>query len=287
MKKLLIGSWPYLTCLIAGFLLYSIGIQSKEDPKALFINIAATLFAVPLLFLVYDQAKKFSSRKLNKELFDYAKMQIDREVLSIVRQLMKIVLPYDKQDKSHKELQTFLNMSKTGFLALFESETYLGFQVFKLWASSENNLTKILQNPFIVQKLEDDQTIAIIKLLKSVHWLEDIHRNIDDLYELSDTKESRYEIKSGAQISQFNTDFPDRRVLLKRLDKDKLMVMDFGDFAPYEISKLLKSCRVNSNYADDLASAIFDIINFVNGWLKATGDEFIVDTRMFRPRVPA
>jgi hypothetical protein len=287
MKKLLIGSWPYLTCLIAGFSLYLIGIKSQEDSKALFINIAATLLAVPLLFLVYDLAKKFSSRKLNKELFDYAKMQIDREVLSIVTQLMKIVLPYHKQDKSHKGLQALLNLSKTGIRAVFDNETYLGFQVFKLWATSEDNLTKILQNPFIVQKLEDDQTIAIIKLLKSVHWLEDLHRNIDDLYKLSDSKESQYEIKSGAQISQFNTDFPDRRLLLKNLGKDKFKVMDFGDFAPYEISKLLKSCQVNSDYANDLASAIFDVIDSINGWLKATGDEFIVDTRMFRTRVPA
>jgi len=284
LKRLLIKSFPYLTSLTAGILLLLIGTRFKGDYKGLLINIAATLLAVPLLFLIYELAKGFSSRKLNKELFEYAKMQIDRETLSIVKHLMKIVHPYQKQDNSQRGVQGFLNQSQHDIRAIFNSETFLGFQVLKRWTVSEGNLAKILENPFILQRLEDDQTIAITTLLKRIQWLEDLHRNIGDLYEVGDSNDDRYVTKSGTQISEHNTDFPDRHLLLRRLTGDKYQVIDFGDFAPYEFPNLLKNCKVNSKYSGVLAQAVFDVVEAINTWLSATGNEFIVDTRIFRTR---
>jgi hypothetical protein len=282
MKRLLIKSWPYLTSFTSGILLFLISLRLQEDFKGLLINVSATLLAVPLLFLIYELAKGFSSRKLNKELFDYAKMQIDREALSIVMQLIKIVYPYKKQDKSEKGVQTFLNQSIQNFRDVFAKESFLGFQVLKRWTVSEGNLAKILENPFILQRLQDDQAIAITTLLKTVQHLEDLHRNIGDLFEISDTKDDQFVTKSGNQINEKNTEFPDRHLLLKRLSRDKYQVMDFGDFVPYELPNLLKICKVNSKYADVLANAVFDIVQAVGDWLSSTGDEFIIDTRMFR-----
>ena len=130
-KRLLIKSWPYLTSLISGIVLFFIAVFLKEDYKGLLINIAATLLAIPLLFLIYELAKAFSSRKLNKELFDYAKMQIDRETLSVVMHLIKIVHPYIKQDKSQHGVQTFLSQSEEDLQTIFNTESFLGFQVLR------------------------------------------------------------------------------------------------------------------------------------------------------------
>lgn len=286
MKRLLIRSWPYLTCFVAGILLFLVGSRLQEEYKGLVINISASFLTIPFLFLIYELVKQSSSRKLNKELFDYAKMQVDREVLSIVMHLIKVVHPYQKQDRSQLGVQAFLNQSEQEINSVFNNETYLGFQVLSRWTVSEGNLTKIIENPFVVQRLEDDQTIAIITLLKSIQRLEDFHRNIAELYEIGESIGAEYITKSGAQIGEHNTTFPDRYLLLRRLEKGKVEVVDFGDFAPYEIQKLLKTCKVNPKYTSILAQAVFGVIEAINGWVDRTDSEFIVDSRMFRIRVP-
>lgn len=84
MKRLLFKSWPYFTSFGSGVLLFFLATRLEEDHKGLLINISATLLAIPLLFLIYELARGFSSRKLNQELFDYAKMQVDCEAMSVV-----------------------------------------------------------------------------------------------------------------------------------------------------------------------------------------------------------
>ena len=171
-------------------------------------------------------------------------MQVDREVLSIVMHLIKIVYPYQKQDRSQLGVQTFLSQSEQDIHSVFNKETYFGFQVLSRWTVSEGNLSKIIENPFVIQRMEDDHTIAVITLLKSIQRLEDLHRNISDLYETGEYMGPQYMIKSGAQISEHNTNFPDRYLLLRRLEKNKVEVIDFGDFAPYELPRLLKACKI-------------------------------------------
>jgi hypothetical protein len=201
--------------------------------------------------------------------------------------LIKIVHPYIKQDKSQHGVQTFLSQSEEDLQTIFNTESFLGFQVLRRWTVLEGNLEKILENPFILQRLEDDQAIAIITLLKSIQWLEDLHRNIPDLYQIGETEDDQYITKSSSQISERNIDFPDRHLLLRRLENDKFQVVDFGDFVPYELPKLLKLVKVNPNQAALLAHAVFDVIKAINNWVDTTGDEFIVDGRMFRTRVIA
>lgn len=252
------------------------------DLKGLILSIAAALFAIPFLYVIYELAQKISKKKLNKELFDYAKMQIDREVLSIISQLMKIVCPYEGQDFSLQGVQAFLSQSERQIRELIDNSDYLGFQVFKNWSISERNIHSILENPFIVQRLEDEQTISIIGILKTLRMLEDVQRRIDDLYEVTDKITDSYKIQSGRELSDENVEFPNRYLLLKHLVDDKYQVADFGDFHRYQLCKLLNTCKVNRKYSEAYANVIYDILKQINEWLELSGSEFLVDTRMFR-----
>lgn len=100
-KKVLLKSLPYLAAIITGEFFYFLA--NKMDPNYydLFINISAAFFAIPLLYFFYETAKSFSHKRLNREIFDYAKMQIDRELLSILNQLQKIVYTLDRKDFSY------------------------------------------------------------------------------------------------------------------------------------------------------------------------------------------
>jgi len=114
------------------------------------------------------------------------------------------------------------------------------FKVFKKWDVIENNLHEILKNPYVLNRLEDEQVIAIIQLLKSIRYLEQIQK-IKDLYVETEKKASSFKIVRGKDINEENVKFLDRYLLLKDLGDNKFLVADFGDFPRYNMDKLLKS----------------------------------------------
>jgi hypothetical protein len=91
----------------------------------LFHNISAAFFAIPLLFLFYELAKSFSNRKLNKEIYDYIKLQVDTEILSIINKIFKIIYGYDYIGLSSANICEFLTINKTNLTSLLESKTLL------------------------------------------------------------------------------------------------------------------------------------------------------------------
>lgn len=279
--KLFLRIWPYTAALITGYFLYIIGSKIEGDVKGLVHNISAAFVAIPLLYVIYELAQRFSQRRLKKEIFEYGKMLIDREVLSIVSQLIKSVYSYDMRDTSFQGIQTFMSLEKDNIKGLIEETRYLGFQAFKAWGVTENKLHEILSNAFIVQRMDDEQTISVITLLKSLRSLEAIQK-METLYKVTERKAEGYQIQSAKAINPLNREYPDRYLLLKHFKGDKYVVNDFGDFAPYQNKNLLNICIVQPQLLDAYADAICDVISGINRWLELTGGEFLIDPKMFR-----
>lgn len=273
---------PYFGSIIAACAFFILGKKLNSDIKGLMHGIAGSFFSIPVLYLIYELSKNYSQRRLNKELFDYAKMQIDRDVLSTINQLMKLVLPYKKVALSTENIKTFLSQTKNDLIATIKTNEYLGFQVFKNWEITENNITKILENSFILQHLDNDQLIAIIGFLKEIRSFEFIPKNMDDLYISTEKIAERYKIESGKNLNEKNNEYPDRYLLLKQLEENKFIVKDFGDFAHYQKEKLLQIYKINDKYLGDFVSSLIDLIKSINLWLELTGHEFLIDTKMFR-----
>ena len=281
-KQIFLKVWPYASCVFAGIMFFLVSIQLTDDYKGLFLNIAAAFLAIPFLYLIYELAQKFSQKRLNKELFDYAKMQIDRELLSIVNKLTKVVYPYEKQNFSFQGIQYCLSQSSSQIRDFIEKGEYVGFQVLKNWSISERNLHNILESPFILHRLENDQIISVISILKELRFLESIQKNVTDLYINTGEKVDSYKITSGKEISDRNIEYPDRYLLLRYLEGDKYQVADFGDFAPYHVDDLLSIFRFNDKYIESYSDSIYDFIKRINEWLDLTGSEILIDTKMFR-----
>lgn len=274
---------PYLVCIIAAYVFFIVGNKLHSDIKGIIHGIAGSFLSIPALYLIYELSKNYSQRRLNKELFDYAKMQIDRDVLSIINQLMKVVLSYEKVAISPESIKSFLSQQKNDLTTTIKTNEYLGFQVFKNWSITERNITKILENSFILQHLDNDQLIVIIDLLKEIRSFEFMPKNIDDLYIPIGKNVKGYKIESGKNLNERNDEYPDRYLLLKHLEGDKFMVKDFGDFALYQKEKLLQVYRVNDKYLDYFAESLLDLISSIKLWVELTGYEFLIDTKLFRP----
>jgi len=262
--------------------LFFIGIRLEDNLRNLFLSIAATFFGIPLIYLFYQTILNFSQKRLNKELYDYAKMQIDREILSMTYQLQKMVYKLEEKDLSQSGISKFLSLTKDNIIELLNRNEYLGFQIFKHWETTEKGLHEIIRDPYILNRLENEQIISLIEIMKDLRYIESIQK-IDDLYISKDTIVKSYKVASGLEMSHKNINFPDRYLLLKKIGKDKSVVMDFGDFHLYNVESLLNVFRINGKYLDIYCCAILDLIKDINSWLDLTGKEFVIDTKQFRP----
>jgi hypothetical protein len=281
-RKYCLKLLPYLVFIVAAYIFFILGNKTNYDIKGLMHGIAGSFLSIPALYLIYELSKNYSQGKLNKELLDYAKMQIDRDLLSIVNQLMKVVLSYEKVNMSPEHIRNFLSQKKNDLIAAIKTNEYLGFQVFKKWSITGRNITKILENSFILQNLDNDQLIAIVELLKEIRSFEFVSKNTDDLYVSIDKNAKGYQIESGKNLNEGNNEYPDRCLLLKHLRGDKFMVRDFGDFALYQKEKLLQIYKVNDQYLDYFSTALFDLICSIKHWLELSDHEFLIDTKLFK-----
>ncbi len=282
-KKILLKSLPYLAAIVTGVIFYFVATIVDEKYYDLLINIAAAFFAIPLLYSFYETAKSFSRKKLNKEIFDYAKMQVDRELLSILNQLQKIVYTLEEKDFSNEAINRFLSLKKEEIQNQLKENEYLGFQVFKQWEISEKGLHELLKNPFTLEKMEDEQVISVIKILKSLRTLQEIQK-IEELYIETREKAKGYKVQSGIGMNPENKKLPDRHILLKHLSEDEFIVHDFGDIPKYRLEKCLNYYEINNKLLSPYAEIIFDLLADINGWLNTTGFEFVIDTKMFKMR---
>ncbi|MFC1957592.1 hypothetical protein ACFLX0_02125 [Chloroflexota bacterium] len=281
LKKNLLKASPYFAALLAGFIFYFSGLKLSENIKALLISISAAFFAIPLIYLFYQVSQNLSKKRLNKEIFDYAKMQVDRETLSMINQLHKIVHPLEEREFSEMGVNEFLSLEEDDIKEILSKNEYLGFQIFKKWEVSEENLHAILENSFILARLNEDQIISIILMIKSLRYLESIQKS-EELYVQTDKKTTSYKIVAGKELNKDNIKFPDRYLLLKDLGDNKSLVADFGDFPLYNVNRLLQVFTINEEYLELYAVGIFNLIRGTNNWVDLTGGEFVIDTKMFR-----
>jgi succinate dehydrogenase hydrophobic anchor subunit len=280
-KRFLIKFSPYLMAFLSGLVFFFLATKNKTSFHDLLINISAAFFAIPLLYFFYDLVKTYSQKKLQKVIMEYAKIQIDTEVLSILNQLYKVVFSIGENEFTFSSINSFLKIKKNDLKkALIEKEFY-GFQIFKSWGSIENNLCNTLKNPFILESLENEHKIIIIELLTSINYLVFMNKN-DDLYLPTSNKAIGYKIIKGTDINKSNQTYPDRYIFLKQLPKGILQVMDFGDIPKYNYNKCLDCYRINQKYVQIFCDAIFLIISHINKWLALTGYEFILDEKMFK-----
>ncbi len=281
LKKNLLKASPYFAAILAGFIFYFVGLELSGNIKGLFVSISAAFFAIPLIYLFYQVAQNLSKKRLNKEIFDYAKMQVDRAILSIINQLQKIVYPLEEREFSTTGINKFLSLEKDVIKEILSKNEYLGFQIFKKWEVSEENLNAVLKNSLIISRLGDDQIISIILMLKNLQHLESLQKS-EKLYVRTDKKATSYKIVAGKELNKDNIEFPERYLLLKDLGDNKSLVADFGDFSLYNVSKLLQVFTISEEYLEIYVDGIFDLLRGSLNWVDLTGGEFVVDTKMFR-----
>lgn len=102
MKINFLKIFPFIVTIIISVVFYLFAKEQQGSLQVVLLNISSSLIAIPLIFVFYQSIQNFSKKKLNKEILDYCKKNVDTDVLSIVRQLQKLVYPLEEEDTSFK-----------------------------------------------------------------------------------------------------------------------------------------------------------------------------------------
>lgn len=269
--KQLIKSLPYLISLLVAFIILLIGYFVKNPyVSGLFNSISASFFAIPLIFIFYQCVENYSKSKLNKEIFEYCKIGINNEVLSISNQLHKIIHPLQGYKYKNSIFEIF-NLLENQIIEILQNNEFLGFQIYKHWDVSIKHLEKLLENPLILKNFDDEIIKCVISILTHIYRL-GIMLDNKDLYTETGKKTTEYIVIKGTDINEENKIYPDRYILMKPIDNEHSVVVDFGDIYEYNTAKCLKIFKINEKNVSKLAFELFILLNNFKKWYKLTGN---------------
>jgi hypothetical protein len=215
---------------------------------------------------------------------DYLKVQVDTEILTIINHLSKIVFGYSNE-KTLKSISNFMNLKDDEIIESLKSNTFLGFQIFKKWEVNENNLKEIADKTISSFYHGKELNGIIIELMRWTGSFDNFNRSrtTPDLFELTEIKTTDYKATSGLSINPKNTEFPDRFMLLKKVDESHGIVQDFGDFIEKDkIEGLINTYKFNTKHIKAYAIMIRQFIQIAEKWLDKTNGEFIIEnTKQF------
>jgi hypothetical protein len=209
---------------------------------------------------------------------DYIKQKVDTEILTIAGHLGKLLFGY--QGKSAPEmLERVANLTDKEIEETIKSQKPIGFQIFKNLQVQEKKFREIADSAISSVHQNREMARPIIELVSWVGRFDALNspRNEDTWFKELDSVDTNYKIIHPSQTGQ-NDDLPNRFILLKKIDKEKGVVSDFGDFIyKPRIEKLTTFYELDDNNLTTFISIIRHFITAVDDWLDLTNGEIIID----------
>lgn len=211
------------------------------------------------------------------ELKDYLKKILDKEVLTICNHLLKIVYGYEyslSQENISKLLET-----KYEFLEynLYEKKL-LGFTILKDWESFVHKFESLINQPFFIQNANAETTALILKIIKSLRSISAFHVH-NDIFNVEE-ETIDFKVINGQKM---NPDNPkDEYLLLRKIDSEKGIVVDWGKIKIKSIRKMLSFHTIKSENFKNYSFHLIDLIKTIDLYVERNDNEFILDPIEFR-----
>ena len=291
---------PKLIIVFVGFGLFFISdIYLKDNIQGLFINISATLISIPIVFIVYEIWQEKTHRKLNESVYSFAKNEMTQNLLKIKEQMkffMEGAFVYfgnndiviDDEDIGNikltmREKNQIENIDEEEFenneddIYSFEKDTivpliydnrYLYFQILDLDISYlVEDMEKVLNNSFIMERLDDEKTQIIVHLIEALKMLDSFINLHDDLFLKTDIKIDNMEIeKIDKNIYQ-----------LVYKEKDYKQILEIKEiFHKTKVDKLSKVYIINPDYCAVFGDLVHEVLDCIKNWIDS-GESIFVD----------
>lgn len=211
---------------------------------------------------------------------DYVKEKVDTEILTICNHLSTIILGYS--DKNILERTSILlNLENIEIEDLLLKSKFMGFQIYKHLGVHEMKLREIADKSISSVHQSKELAAPIIELISWIGRFDALNssRNDPDFYIPLGTTSNEYTPIHGLSLNSSQNDLPNRYVLLKRLDQNKQIVLDFGDFIEKtKIEVLICNFSFNKDHIKMYVLLFRQFIEAVQKWLNLTNGTFILDT---------
>lgn len=218
---------------------------------------------------------------LYDELQDYLKVQVDTQILTIIKHLYRSLCGYEAGEFTLGEVNYFLGLTKPEIISLLSNNTHMGFQVFKQWHVIESDLRDIVDKTISSNHYKKEIIRIAISIIRWLGRWEKFnsYRIAPDMFINSGKVVKGYTCIPPDNTNKHNEKVQDRFILLRKLDKQHGQVVDFGDFIEkHRIQKLLAEVKLNPKYLEMYVANIAEFIETANSWLDITNGEFILDT---------
>lgn len=281
MKCLYYKVLPFFSSFLLGIIFLVLSMYVNEKIQNFIQGVSVSLIAIPFVFVGYEYMKHISHKKLKKELFEFAKMQVDTELLGILHDFYKIFFPVEK-GVNLDLLERMLHTKHEVLHEYLSRHKFLGFQIKKSLDITLKQINEILHNEYFLRYLDDDQVIALIRLYKTLNsWNACISKlRNEECFNCTGEISKEYQIIASNEKCN-------RLILLKRIDKTSGIVCDFGDFEKYNINnidKLLYIYKINPKFLQLFTDYINDVFTDISNWITLTGKEFLINPQEFRLR---
>lgn len=219
---------------------------------------------------------------LTDKILDFLKKEIDKEILGLLSHLLLIVNCDGSKQNLFAAIQDFLNMSQNDLFKELHNKKILGFYILKLFDEYEkkiyNHINQALSSPYYNREV-------LNSLIEIYEWFAEYDKfrtnYFSTLLVKSDEKEDRFIIVKGSEIT--SNELPERYLLMEKLDIEKGIVRNFGDFPIGYTPILTNYFTLRNEDIDKYCNILLLLIQSINKWLDITNNEFIIDfTKQFR-----
>lgn len=213
------------------------------------------------------------------EIRKYIKQQIDKEILTICNQIFKIIYSYDKQ-YTLGSIWQMLNLTEDEIRRELEEKRFIGFSVLKDWKVFMQKFQDAMNQPFFTQNAEPSFVTSLIKVIKGLETMAIVFGN-EKLFNETDMIMNGYMIVDGYEM---NPDNPkDSYLLTKQIgDTEKGVVVDFGTIRKYNLRRAKTIMTINNDLFFGVVLSIRELLNGIESWTSATGNQLIIDPLTFR-----
>jgi len=275
----LLKRFPYIVSLVAGAILFFIAGYLSENLSGLVINVSASLFTIPLVIYSYELIKEKIAKDGNKDLYEYVKMNVDRELMS----LLDTVAPFSavKVAPGLEKILYFIEMNKVKMKENLSKVTPFVFNLATKWSYTEDQLATLLSNEVIYNNMSIEERNAIIRLIKATRTLE--YATNPKYYTEYGVPDGNYKVIKGSEFD-LATKFQNRYLLMKRLKNgESFRVAAFNDLDEHKFKiDLLTPMKPNAEGQKMLFNALSEIQICLEIWLKSRGREFILDSHVHK-----
>lgn len=216
---------------------------------------------------------------LNDKILDFLKKEIDKEILNIILAFTRYIYQKDTVSNIFKDVTEFLNYSEADILAILEKKKTLGFYVLKSFEKNEESFKYFVNQAIGSQYYNREILNALIDVLE---WFSCYSKLRTEYFSVilqkhKEKDDSLFAINSSNVSSESGSTFPDRFLLMKKIDNEKSQVVNSGDFAVGHINSLTNYYSFNREEMSHFSSTIILLIKYINKWLDLTNGEFIID----------